>query len=117
MWRRARAWPRWSCRRGPAAGTGPTSPGSRPTRRKGRGRPHPRAYGTFPRKIRYALDEHVVTLEQAIRSATGLPAQILSLPDRGILRPGAFADLLIFDPARFRDAATFDEPTRYAPGI
>jgi predicted amidohydrolase YtcJ len=80
-------------------------------------RPHPRAYGTFPRKIRYALDEHVLTLEEAILSCTALPAQILGLPDRGTLRPGAFADVVVFDPKTFRDAATFDEPTRYAPGV
>jgi len=80
-------------------------------------RPHPRAYGTFPRKIRYALDDGVLPLEQAIRSATGLPAQILGLPERGILRPGAFADIVAFDPAAFRDQATFDEPTRYPRGL
>jgi predicted amidohydrolase YtcJ len=80
-------------------------------------RPHPRAYGTFPRKIRYALDEKVITLEQAVRAATGLPASILRLPDRGVVRPGNFADLVVFDPAKFRDAATFDNPARYAPGV
>jgi predicted amidohydrolase YtcJ len=79
--------------------------------------PHPRAYGTFPRKIRYALDEKILTLEQAIRSASGWPAEILHLPDRGVIRPGAFADLVVFDPKTFRDAATFDHPTRYAPGV
>jgi N-acyl-D-aspartate/D-glutamate deacylase len=79
--------------------------------------PHPRAYGTFPRKIRYALDEHVITLEQAVRSCSGLPAEILRLPDRGTIRPHAFADVLVFDPATFRDAATFDHPTVYAPGV
>jgi predicted amidohydrolase YtcJ len=79
--------------------------------------PHPRAYGTFPRKLRYALDEHVISLEQAIRSCTGLPAEILGLADRGVLRSGAVADLVVFDPVRFRDAATFDEPTKYAPGV
>jgi predicted amidohydrolase YtcJ len=80
-------------------------------------RPHPRAYGTFPRKFRYALDEKLLSLEQAVRSCTGLPAEILRLPDRGVLRAGAFADVVVFDAARFRDAATFDEPTRYAPGV
>jgi|GEM_PF-15101 len=80
-------------------------------------RPHPRAYGTFPRKIRYALDEHLLSLEQAIRSCTYLPARILGLPERGILRPGAFADLVVFNPASFRDVATFDDPTRYATGV
>ena len=78
---------------------------------------HPRAYGTFPRKIRYALDEKIITLEEAIRSCTGLPAEILGLPDRGILRPGAAADVVVFDPATFRDAATFDEPTLFARGL
>jgi predicted amidohydrolase YtcJ len=79
--------------------------------------PHPRAYGTFPRKIRYALDEKVITLEQAVRSNSGLPAAILRLADRGVIRPGAFADVVVFDPESFRDAATFDHPTRYAPGV
>jgi predicted amidohydrolase YtcJ len=78
---------------------------------------HPRAYGTFPRKIRYALDEKIITLEEAIRSCTGLPAEILGLPDRGILRAGAVADIVVFDPATFRDAATFDQPTLFAPGL
>ena len=77
---------------------------------------HPRAYGTFPRKIRYALDEKIMTLEEAIRSCTGLPAQILGLPDRGILRSGAFADVVVFDPGTFRDAATFQRPTQLARG-
>jgi predicted amidohydrolase YtcJ len=80
-------------------------------------RPHPRGYGTFPRKFRYALDEKVLTLEQAVRSCSGLPAEILGLADRGVIRVGAFADLVVFDPSKFRDAATFDDPTRYAPGV
>jgi N-acyl-D-aspartate/D-glutamate deacylase len=79
--------------------------------------PHPRNYGTFPRKIHYAQDEKLITLEQAIRSCSGLPAAILHLPDRGLIRPGAFADIVVFDPETFRDAATFDNPTRYAPGV
>ncbi len=84
----------------------------------GRGdRPHPRSYGTFPRKIRYALDENVLSLEQAIRSCSGWPAAILGLPDRGLIRQGAAADIVVFDPRTFRDAATFDDPTRYAPGV
>lgn len=84
----------------------------------GRGdRPHPRSYGTFPRKIRYALDDKVLSIEQAIRSCTGWPAEILGLPDRGKIRPGAVADIVVFDPKTFRDAATFEDPTRYAPGV
>ena len=78
---------------------------------------HPRAYGTFPRKIRYALDDKLITLEQAVRSCSGLPAEILGLPDRGVIRPGAVADVVVFDPATFRDASTFDQPTLYAPGV
>jgi predicted amidohydrolase YtcJ len=80
-------------------------------------RPHPRSYGTFPRKLRYALEEHVLPLEQAIHSCTGLPAEILRLPDRGTIRAGNFADLVIFDPETFRDRATFDNPTQYAKGV
>ena len=80
-------------------------------------RPHPRAYGTFPRKIRYALDHKLMTLEAAVRSCSGLPAQILSLPDRGILRAGAIADVLVFDPNTFKDLATFENPTLYASGV
>ncbi len=84
----------------------------------GRGdHPHPRAYGTFPRKIRYALDEKVLSLEQAIRSCSGWPAEILGLPERGIIREGAIADLVVFDPKTFRDVATFENPTRYATGV
>ncbi|MHB1562449.1 MAG: N-acyl-D-amino-acid deacylase family protein, partial [Isosphaeraceae bacterium] len=84
----------------------------------GRGdQPHPRAYGTFPRKIRYALDDRILSLEQAVRSCSGWPAEILGLTDRGVIRPGAFADIVVFDPSRFRDSATFDRPTQYAPGV
>ncbi len=79
--------------------------------------PHPRAYGTFPRKVRYALDDQVITLEEAVRSMSGLPAEILSLPDRGVIRAGAAADIVVFDPKAFRDSATFDRPMRYAPGV
>ena len=80
-------------------------------------KPHPRGYGTFPRKVRYALDHGVITLEAAIRSASGLPAAILRIPDRGVIRPGAFADVVVFNPRTFRDSATYDRPTRYAPGV
>jgi len=80
--------------------------------------PHPRSYGTFPRKIgRYAIDDGVVPLEQAIRSATGLPADILRLTDRGYLKPGQFADVVVFDPKTYRDTATFEKPHQYATGV
>jgi len=80
--------------------------------------PHPRSYGTFPRKIgRYAIEDKVITLEYAIRSATGLPADILQLPERGYLKEGYFADVVVFDPKAFRDVATFEKPHQYAAGV
>ncbi|MBA4189820.1 MAG: N-acyl-D-amino acid deacylase [Planctomycetaceae bacterium] len=80
--------------------------------------PHPRSYGTFPRKIGlYAIQEKIVPVEAAIRSSTGLPADILKLTDRGYLKPGYFADLVVFDPETFRDIATFDKPHQYAVGV
>ncbi len=84
----------------------------------GEGSEHPRAYGTFPRKIRsYVLDRPVLTMAQAIRAATGLPAMVFGITDRGVLRAGAFADILIFDPATIRDTATYDKPHAYAEGV
>jgi N-acyl-D-aspartate/D-glutamate deacylase len=80
--------------------------------------PHPRSYGTFPRKIgRYAIDDKIVSLEQAIRSSSGLPADILKLTDRGYLKAGQFADVVVFDPAAYRDTATFEKPHQYAAGV
>jgi N-acyl-D-amino-acid deacylase len=80
--------------------------------------PHPRSYGTFPRKIgRYALVDQIITLEQAIRSSSGLPADILKLPMRGYLKEGYFADVVVFDPKTFRDLATYDKPHQYATGV
>jgi len=81
-------------------------------------RPHPRSYGTFSRKIgHYALQEKVVTLEQAVRSSSGLPADILKLTDRGYLKAGQFADVAVFDPKTFRDTATFESPHQYSTGM
>jgi N-acyl-D-aspartate/D-glutamate deacylase len=80
--------------------------------------PHPRSYGCFARKIgRYAIEEKRIPVEFAIRSATGLPADVLGLKDRGYLRIGCFADIVLFDPAQFRDRATFDKPHQYATGV
>lgn len=80
--------------------------------------PHPRSYGTFPRKIgRLAVEEKLVSVEHAIRSATGLPADILKLADRGYLKPGCRADVVVFDPKTFRDTATFEKPHQYAAGV
>jgi N-acyl-D-aspartate/D-glutamate deacylase len=80
--------------------------------------PHPRSYGCFPRKIGfYALQEGVLSLAQAVRSASGLPADILGLTDRGYLKVGYYADVVVFDPKTFRDRATYDQPHQYATGV
>ena len=80
--------------------------------------PHPRSYGTFPRKIGfYAIEEKLIPVEHAIRTSTGLPADILKLKDRGYLKVGYFADVVVFDPKTFRDTATFDKPHQYAAGV
>jgi N-acyl-D-amino-acid deacylase len=79
---------------------------------------HPRAYGTFARVMNYYVREKkVLTLEEAIHRMTGLPAANLSLNRRGLLRPGYFADIAIFDPANIRDNATFEQPHQYATGV
>jgi N-acyl-D-aspartate/D-glutamate deacylase len=81
-------------------------------------RPHPRSYGTFSRKIgHYAVDEKVIDVASAIRSSSGLPTDILHLPERGYLRLNYFADLVVFDQKTFRDEATFDNPHRYSLGL
>ncbi len=83
----------------------------------GEDRPHPRNYGTFARKIgRYSLKENVIPIEHAIRSSSGLPADIIGLKDRGYLKDGYFADVLVFDPKEYIDVATFDDPHQYAQG-
>ncbi|CAN5816575.1 amidohydrolase family protein [soil metagenome] len=84
----------------------------------GEGVPHPRSYGTFPRKIReYVLDRGVVGLEQAIHSMTHLPASVHRMNDRGIIREGAIADIVILDLARVNDPADFRQPHRLAEGM
>jgi N-acyl-D-amino-acid deacylase len=84
----------------------------------GAGHPHPRDYGAFARRLAvYVRDRHVVSLEFAIRSMTSLPASVFGLTDRGVIRPGAFADLVIFDPAAIRDAATYAAPQKLAEGV
>ena len=80
--------------------------------------PHPRSYGTFARVLaRYVRERQVLTLEDAVRRMTSLPAQRLNLPDRGLLRPGMRADLVLFDPATIQDHATFLDPHHYATGV
>ena len=79
---------------------------------------HARFYGTFPRKIQhYALARGVISVEDAIRSMTSLPAQILGLPDRGLLRGGYIADIAVLDLERYGTKATFFEPHQYAEGV
>ena len=79
---------------------------------------HPRGWGSYPRVLsRYVREERLLTLEEAVRKMTGQPAARVGLKDRGVLRAGAFADITVFDPARVRDLATFEQPNRYPEGI
>jgi dihydroorotase/N-acyl-D-amino-acid deacylase len=81
-------------------------------------RPHPRAYGSFPRILcRYVRERRVITLEDAIRKFTSLPASRVGLDDRGVLKAGTFADLTLFDPATVCDRATFERPVQTSVGI
>jgi N-acyl-D-amino-acid deacylase len=84
----------------------------------GEGKPHPRSYGTFPRVLgEYTREQRVLTLPQAIHKMTGLPARRLRLRDRGVIREGARADLVVFDARRIADVATYQDPHRYPRGI
>jgi N-acyl-D-aspartate/D-glutamate deacylase len=80
--------------------------------------PHPRSYGTFPRKIReYVLGKKWISMEQAIRAATSLPAEVLGLDDRGSLKEGFVADILVFDPEKISDMAIYSAPHQYSKGV
>ena len=80
--------------------------------------PHPRAYGNFARVLgKYARDEKVITLPEAVRRLSALPATNLGLDDRGFIQDGMFADVVVFDPATIADRATFDKPHQYAVGM
>jgi dihydroorotase/N-acyl-D-amino-acid deacylase len=84
----------------------------------GKEHPHPRSYGTFARVLAvYVRERHAITLEEAVRKMSSFPAQRLGLQDRGILRAGMKADIAVFNPARVRDAATFERPHQYAEGV
>lgn len=84
----------------------------------GEGKPHPRNYGAFARKLaRYVRQRQVVSLEHAIRSMTSLPATVFGMRDRGVIREGAAADIVIFDPAKVVDRATYTDPHQLAEGM
>ncbi len=94
------------------------SEGTSPEGILGQEHPHPRAYGTFPRILRkYVREEKKLTLEDAIRKFSALPAQRMRLTDRGVLKAGMWADVVIFDPATVRDVATFNNPNQYSQGM
>src|SRR5262249_28655192 len=83
-----------------------------------RGHPHPRNFGTFPRVLGvYVRELRLLRLEDAVRKMTSLNAAKLGLRDRGLLRPGQFADLTLFDPARVIDRSTYEQPFQYGEGI
>jgi N-acyl-D-amino-acid deacylase len=84
----------------------------------GQRKTHPRSYGTYPRMLRkYVKERKVVTVENAIRKMTSLPAQKLGLRDRGMLREGMWADVVVFNPKTVMDKATYEDPNRYPEGI
>ncbi len=94
------------------------SSGASPEGLLGQEHPHPRAYGTFPRILRkYVREEHKLTLEDAIRKFSALPAQRMRLTDRGVLKEHMWADVVVFDPATIKDLATFDDPNQLSQGM
>jgi N-acyl-D-amino-acid deacylase len=94
------------------------SEGTSPEGILGQAHPHPRAYGTFPRILsKYVREEKALTLEDAIRKSSALPAQRMRLTDRGVLKEGMWADVVIFDPATVHDRATFDNPNQLSEGM
>jgi dihydroorotase/N-acyl-D-amino-acid deacylase len=94
------------------------SEGTAPDGILGKEHPHPRAYGTFPRILRkYVREEKKLTIEDAIRKFSALPAQRMRLADRGVLKEGMWADVVVFDPATVRDVATFEKPNQLSEGM
>ncbi len=94
------------------------SQGTAPDGILGREHPHPRAYGTFPRILRkYVREDKLLTLPDAIRKFSAQPAQRMRLTDRGVLKAGMWADIVVFDPERVRDTATFEKPNQLAAGM
>src|ERR1043165_1989917 len=94
------------------------SQGTAPDGLLGQEHPHPRAYGTFPRILRkYVREEHKLKLEDAIRKFSALPAERMRLSDRGVLKAGMWADVVVFDPATITDRATFENPNQLSDGM
>ncbi len=94
------------------------SQGTSPEGLLGSEHPHPRAYGTFPRVLRkYVREEHLLTLEEAVRKFTALPAERMRLTDRGVLKAGLAADVVVFDAETIRDLATFEQPNQLSVGM
>ncbi len=94
------------------------SQGTSPEGLLGKEHPHPRAYGTFPRILRkYVREEKVLSLPDAIRKFTALPAQRMRLTDRGVLKKSLWADIVVFDPEKIRDLATFENPNQLSQGM
>ncbi len=94
------------------------SQGTAPDGLLGKDHPHPRAYGTFARILRkYVREEKILSLEDAIRKFTSLAAQRMGLPDRGVLRAGNWADVVVFDPETVSDRATFAAPNQLSTGM
>lgn len=94
------------------------SQGTSPTGLLGAEHPHPRAYGTFPRILRkYVREEHALTLPDAIRKFSALPAQRMRLTDRGVLKKGMWADVVVFNPATITDKATYENPNQLSVGM
>jgi dihydroorotase/N-acyl-D-amino-acid deacylase len=94
------------------------SAGAAPDGVLGAEHPHPRAYGTFPRILRkFVREEHTLTLEDAIRKFSALPAARMRIGDRGLLKIGMWADIVVFDPATVADRSTFDAPNQLATGM
>jgi len=104
--------------RNPLVGVGTDSGAQAEDGKLSESKSHPRAWGSFPRILgKYVRDEHVLTLEEAIRKMTSKAADRVHLTDRGILRPGMKADVTIFDPATIRDVSTFEDPKHYSVGV
>ncbi len=80
--------------------------------------PHPRAYGNFSRLLgKYVREEKIITMQEAVRRMTSLPAYNIGIEERGQLSEGYFADVVVFDPEKIADQATFEEPHQYATGV